>query len=284
MITRCVRDYFRAGGDTFFHRKMHSGTLRHLVLRRGEFTGEILLLLSTTSGLAAPLAPLVEALLALPLRGKIVGFLHAVNDGVADAVKHENVQVLHGRGYFYEEICNLRFKIAYDAFFQTNSAGAEVLYSVVRDFCVGQHGNLLDMYCGTGTISQVLSPYFAQVTGVELVDGAVASARENAVVNGITNCTFHAADAFEWLRGNTAQYSTIVVDPPRDGLHPKAIPLLAALRAPRIIYVACKPASLHRDSKILAAHGYSQAAVKGVDLFPRTPHVEAVALFKLLDV
>ena len=300
-IAAKVTSFFRASGEMFFHRKRHTGALRHLVLRRGEATGEILVLLSATSGLQTSLDSFAEELLATPLNGRIAGILHAVNDGVADAVKNENVKILYGRDYFYEEMCGLRFKISQFSFFQTNSKAAEILYGVVREFAgagsdflfsgagsntgvarcnrntVGRFA--LDLYCGTGTIAQIISPDFEKVAGVEIVEDAILAARENALANGITNCEFHAGDAFEVLE-NLAfvnpQNNVIIADPPRDGLHPKALAHVAGLGAPRIVYVACKPKSLARDLPVLIEKGYQIEKIAAVDMFPRTPHIECV--------
>ena len=305
LITHVLK-FFRATDEKFFHRKLHTGTLRHLTLRRGEFTGEILLMLSTTSTLQTSLTPLVTSLLALPLEGKIVGILHAKNDGVADAVKNENITLLHGRDYYNEKICGLSFKVSMFSFFQTNSRGAEVLYDVVRKFAgalpksaasearaLSRPHELfekssaktdigLDLYCGTGTIAQIVSPSFKKVIGVEIIEDAILAARENAELNNIQNCEFHACDVAEILN-STEGADVIIVDPPRNGLHPKALEKLAALPAERLIYVACKPKSFARDLPTLLAAGYTLQKIEAVDMFPRTPHVEAVALLRRVD-
>jgi len=280
-IIMCVLEYFRDSNscETFYHRKRHIGVLRHLVLRRGEFTGDVLLNLSTTSALKTPLEPLVEELRNLQLSGKLVGFLHSVNDGVADVVKNENVHLLWGQDYYNEEICGLKFKVSAFSFFQTNSAGAEVLYGLVRDYAGGQSGKLAyDLYCGTGTIAQILSPDFNKVLGIELVEDAIKAAKDNAMFNGITNCSFYAGDVMDIVRQHSAIPDVVVVDPPRDGLHPKALPYIVALNAPRLVYVACKPKSLARDLELLETAGYKVEQIEGMDMFPRTLHVEAVAL------
>jgi len=206
-IAKHTQDYFRQTNEAFFHRKRHTGSLRHLVLRRGEFTGEILINLSTTSRLEADLAPLVTQLLALPLDGKITGILHSINDGVSDTVKDENIHILWGRDYFHERICGLDFKVTAFSFFQTNSAGAETLYGVISDMAQesapakdsapaksASPSNprlAYDLYCGTGTIAQVLSPSFEKVVGIELNPDAIKAAKEKAPQNNITNCEFY---------------------------------------------------------------------------------------------
>ena len=316
-----VQEYFRETGEAFFHRKRHTGSLRHLVLRRGEFTGEVLINLSTTSGLVAELPPLISRLLGLQLNGQIVGILHSVNDGVADTVKDEDVRILHGCDYYHERICGLDFTVSAFSFFQTNSAGAEALYGVVKDMATGAnhaiaaaarlpdpHGHkphfntssavsyiaphlAYDLYCGTGTIAQILSPSFNKVIGIELNPDAIKAAQENARLNNITNCEFYAGDVLAALSTNNSQAQNqkilpnempdvVVVDPPRDGLHPKALAKLIELAPPSIVYVACKPASLARDMAALAEAGYQPVRIVGVDMFPRTPHVEAVALLR----
>jgi 23S rRNA (uracil-5-)-methyltransferase RumA len=280
-IIMYVLEYFRQAGEMVFHRKRHIGALRHLVLRRGEFTGEILLNLSTTSTLETPLAPLVEGLRSLPLDGELVGFLHSVNDGVADAVKNENVSLLWGRDYYNEEICGLKFKVSAFSFFQTNSAGAEVLYGLVQDYAKSPHNALAyDLYCGTGTIAQILSPEFDKVLGIELVEDAIKAAKDNAALNGITNCEFYAGDVQAVVQEHPARPDVVVVDPPRDGLHAKALPHITALDTPQLVYVACKPKSLARDLELLTAAGYKVEKIEGMDMFPRTPHVEAIALLR----
>ena len=297
-----VLEYFCNSGEAFYHRKRHIGALRHLVVRRGEFTGEILLNLSTTSTLATPLEPLVKGLCNLELDGKIVGILHSVNDGVADAIKNENVKLLFGRDYYNEEISGLKFKVSAFSFFQTNSAGAEKLYDIVKNYA-GEHslplqtqsaldlgGNCVrpstlayDLYCGTGTIAQILSPHFEKILGVELIADAIKAAKDNAKLNSITNCDFYAGDVQAVIREHPATPDVVVVDPPRDGLHPKALPLIVDLGAPRLVYVACKPKSLARDLGLLVAAGYTVEKIEGMDMFPRTPHVEAIALLRRND-
>ena len=277
-ITMYVLDYFRQSNETFFHRKRHIGTLRHLVLRRGTFTGEVLIILSTTSGVGS-LTPLIEGLRQLPLEGKLVGFLHSINEGVADAVKSENTSLLWGRDYYNEELSGLKFKVSAFSFFQTNVAGAEELYSIVRDFATTTPANLAyDLYCGTGTISQIISPLFKKVVGIELIEDAIKAAKENAELNNISNCEFYAGDVGAVLGTANANVDLVIVDPPRDGLHPKVLPQIAQLNASKLIYVACKPTSLARDITILGKSDYIPDKIVSVDMFPRTPHVECVCL------
>jgi len=275
-IAKIVLDYFREADEPFYHRKRHIGSLRHLVLRRGEFTGELLVCISTTSTIKTTLEPLMQSLIDR-FSGKIVGILHCVNDGVADVVKNENTHLLWGRDYYNEKICGLKFKISAFSFFQTNSAGAEKLYEVVKEMAASnQAGLAYDLYCGTGTIAQVLSPHFEKIVGIELNPDAIEAAKENTKLNGIKNCKFIAGDVQQFLDGSTPNIA--IVDPPRNGLHPKALAKLIALAPPRLVYVSCKPESLARDLVKLTEDGYVPQQLVGVDMFPRTPHVEAVML------
>ena len=294
-----VQSFFREVGETFFHRKRHTGNLRHLVLRRGEFTGEILICLSTTSKLETELAHFVSGLLELNLDGTIVGILHSTNDGVADVVKDDNINILWGQDHFSERLTitpqnklpasnqgasqyELDFTISAFSFFQTNSAGAQVLYGVVKDMAARMASLAYDLYCGTGTIALVLSSDIGKVIGIELNASAIKAAQENGRLNGITNCEFFAGDVSEVLENNAfkEQPDVVVVDPPRNGLHPKALAKLIALSPPSIVYVACKPESLARDMAALADARYQPMQAVGVDMFPRTPHVEVVALLQ----
>ena len=272
-------EYFRQTSETFYHRTRHTGTLRYLVLRRGEFTGELLVNLVTTAGLdKTHLEKWMTKLLALPLKGKIVGILHTVSDALADAVVPEDVHILWGRGHFYEKICGLTFSISTFSFFQTYSAGAELLYRTVAEFA-GQAEKIYDLYCGTGTIAQILAFYAKEVVGIELVPEAITAAKESALANGINNCRFIAGDVLKVLDENVlTPPNVLVLDPPRDGIHPKALGKLIALGASRIVYVSCKPTSLARDLPTFIEGGYRVAALRLHDMFPRTPHMETVCL------
>jgi len=276
-IAALVQDYFRKSGEAFFHRKRHIGSLRHLVIRRGEFTGEILIILSTTSGLNTPLEPLISLLKNRKLDSKIVGILHSVNDGVADVVRQDNTSTLWGQDYYHEKICGLTFKVSAFSFFQTNSAGAVVLYDTIKEMALTKKASsAYDLYCGTGTIAQVISPHFDNVIGVELNTDAIIAAKENARLNNITNCEFIAGDVQIIFEGKSPDIT--IVDPPRDGLHPKALAKLIALAPPILVYVSCKLSSLARDLVALTKAGYQPTKAAGVDMFPRTPHVEAIML------
>ena len=276
VVARVVTDYFRGTGEKFFHRKKHTGSLRHLTVRRGEFTGEVLVMLSAASNLAAPLESLVSELKsACP---SLVGILHAVNDGVSDVVKTDVVRVLYGRDWYKESLLGFDFEVAINAFFQTNSGGAEVLYGIVCDFAKESKSNKLamDLYCGTGTIARIVAPYFKKVVGIEQTPEAIESAERFAR----ENCEFFAGDVVKLMQAKVFEKPDVVIlDPPRDGISPKLVPKLTELSPEKIVYVSCKPTSLSRDILLLKEHGYTPTKIKAVDMFPRTPHVEAVAVF-----
>lgn len=197
-VLACVLDYFTHKNSSYFHRIRHEGYLRHLLVRKAQKTGEILIALVTTTQETQDLQPLVVQLLALCLNGKITGVLHTKNDSLADIVQSDDTVILYGKDYFYEELLGLRFKISQFSFFQTNTLGAEVLYKTARDF-LGDISNkgkctktVFDLYCGTGTITQLLAPVAKKVIGVEIVEEAVQAARQNAEMNGLHNCEFIA--------------------------------------------------------------------------------------------
>jgi len=280
-ILSAVLNFFRDSGETFYHKRRHTGALRHLIVRKGKNTGEILVNLVAAGSLMTDLRPLAEILRALPLDGSLVGFLRTVNDSVADAVKCDGMEILFGRDYFYEKLLGLTFKISPFSFFQTNSDGAARLYTTAREFAGETRGqNIFDLYCGTGTIAQILSPSAKSVTGVELVAEAADAARENAGLNKIENCRFIAGDVLKVLDELEQKPDIIVLDPPREGLNPKALAKIIAYGAPTVVYISCKPASLARDAKVFEENGYRLEKLKCHDLFPRTAHIESVALIK----
>ena len=280
-ILMCVLDYFKERNASYYKKMQHVGYLRHLLLKRGDITGEILVNLVTTTQEEYDLAPLVEALLALQLEGKIVGILHILNDSLSDVVQSDETRVLYGQDYFYERLLGMEFKITPFSFFQPNSRAAEVLYSTVRDYLGDMKGKTLyDLFSGTGTIGQILSPVAENVIGVEIVEEAVVAANENAAHNGITNCKFLAGDVFKVLDEIEEKPDVIVLDPPRDGIHPKALPKILDYGVDKIVYISCKVTSLARDLEMIQARGYKVVKAVAVDQFCHTVHVETICLLE----
>ena len=280
-ILTCVLDYCKEQGFTYYHKMRHEGYLRHLLLRRGNTTGEILINLVTTTQLNPDLSELVERLMALSLEGKIVGILHILNDSLADLVQSDETRVLYGQDYFYENLLGLKFKITPFSFFQPNSLGAEVLYETARSY-IGDTRDMtvFDLYSGTGTISQILAAVAKKVIGVEIVEEAVVAARENAERNGIKNCEFIAGDVLKVLDEIEEKPDFIVLDPPRDGIHPKALPKIIEYQVDNLVYISCKPTSLARDLEIFLQRGYRVERCVCVDQFAQTVHTETICHLK----
>lgn len=278
-ILNTVLDFFKNTNETFYHKNKKEGSLRHLLLREGKFTGEILVGIVTTSTLSTDLTLLKQHLLKLNLTGKIVGIVHIINDSISDVVKADSINIIFGRDYIYDKLLGLKFKISLFSFFQTNSEGAEVLYSVVKDF-IGKEKNttIFDLYCGTGTISQILSQNFNNVYGIDIVDEAILSAKENCTINNIDNCNFIAGDVYKSLDFINCKPDVLVLDPPREGITPKSIKKIIALNSPKIVYISCKASSLSKDLLEFLKSGYKIEKIKLVDMFPKTYHVETVCL------
>ena len=283
-ILVCVLEYFRERNVSYYKKMQHTGYLRHLLLRRGDTTGEILVNLVTTTQEEHDLSQLTDELLKLKLDGKIVGILHILNDALSDVVKSDATRILYGQDFFYEKLLGLEFKITPFSFFQPNTRGAEVLYETVRDYIGDIHDmTVFDLFSGTGTISQVLAPVAKKVVGVEIVEEAVEAARENAARNGITNCKFIAGDVFRVLDELEEKPDVIVLDPPRDGIHPKALPKILKYGVERIVYISCKMTSLARDLEMMQIAGYRVEKITAVDQFCETVHVETVCLMSRKD-
>lgn len=283
MILEYTRVFFSERNVTFYHRMNHVGVLRHLLLRKAAKTGEILAALVTSSESAGEglWEEWKNGLLSLGLSGHYSGILHIINDSEADAVKCDAMEVLYGQDYFEEEILGLKFKITPFSFFQTNSLGAELLYDRARSY-IREHiggGMVFDLYSGTGTIAQLLAPAAGKVVGVEIVEEAVAAAGENAKANGLSNCEFIAGDVLKVLDDfKDAKPDCIILDPPRDGINPKALGKILAYNVENIVYISCKPTSLARDMVAISYAGYSIKRWGMVDMFPFTGNVETVCL------
>ena len=324
--------YFAGRNIPYYHRVTHEGYLRHLLVRRTR-SGEILVGLVTTgtdgkvriqdkeeasdTGVNMDvdenelIKGYTDSILGLKndgtISGSIQGIIHIINDSVADAVKADRVDVLYGQDFITEELLGLKFKITPFSFFQTNTYGAELLYSKVREYAASVMGDgdetIYDLYSGTGTIAQILagSDYFGnddekegsykgkdltdenrqhkrKVIGVEIVEEAVEAARVNAKENGLDNCTFIAGDVLKVLDDLTEKPDLIILDPPREGIHPKALPKIISYGVDNIIYVSCKTTSLARDLEVFLQAGYVVRRICPVDQFPRTGNIETVVL------
>ena len=322
----CVREYAKENNIPYYHKRDHQGVLRHLLVRRAEVSGDMLVALVTSTQQEIDYSELVSRLLALPLEGQITGILQICNDSLGDVVQSDETKILYGKDWFEEKVLGLTFKISPFSFFQTNTSGAEVLYQRAREYVLGEinignagetgNGNMaentpgeenapggdalngkasdgnatethavdlhdkvvFDLYSGTGTIAQLIAPVARKVIGVEIVEEAVEAAKENAALNGLDNCEFIAGDVLKVIDDIEEKPDYIILDPPRDGIHPKALQKIIGYGVKNIVYISCKPTSFARDLAVFQERGYELKRVSNVDLFPETVHVETVVL------
>ncbi|HBF14109.1 MAG TPA: 23S rRNA (uracil(1939)-C(5))-methyltransferase RlmD [Clostridiales bacterium] len=271
-----------------YDEETHSGLVRHLYLRRGEETGEVLLcLVLNGSGFPEEAAFAAEMTARCP---EIVGVLLNENSAQTNVVLGERYRLLAGKDYLTDRLCGLTYRISPESFYQVNHDACELLYGLAKERA-GLTGRerLIDLYCGIGTIGLTMADRAAEVLGLEIVPQAVECARENALRNGIANARFVCGDAGdpETLLGKAARLSggdlsdaVVVLDPPRKGTTRELIAALDAYRTPRVVYISCNPDTLARDCAVFANHGYRLSPVTPVDLFPRTGHVESVCLLE----
>ena len=292
VVLRSALEFCRSKGYRPYHRKTHEGLLRNLVVRCGVRTGEILINIVTASDGKAEGSNAFfdeegfrDMLLGLDLGNyKIVGILRTFNNSLADAVIDEGHKILHGRDYYNEEILGLKFKVKAFAFFQTNIDAVERLYSDVLDVVPDVSGKTVyDLYCGTGTISQLMASKAKDVYGIDIVEDSIIAARSNTELNGITNCHYICGDVKEKLDEIPEKPDVIVVDPPRVGIHDKAVAMLCRYGIEEIVYVSCNPKTLCINLDSFRGNGYEIKQIKSYDNFPMTKHVEACCLLRRRD-
>lgn len=280
-VLKSTVDYFSSKEIPYYRTLSHEGYLRNLVVRKGINTNEIMVNIVTSSQLDFDMTEYKNLLLDLNLEANLVSILHTVNDRLSDAVYCDELRILHGRDYIYEELLGLKFKISPFSFFQTNTKGAEVLYDIAREF-IGEHENkvIFDLYSGTGTIAQVMAQKAKKVIGIEIVEEAVEAAKENAKLNKLTNCEFIAGDVGQKVKTIKAKPDLIIVDPPRPGVHKDAIKDIVNFNSKEIIYISCNPKTLVKDLVEFKKYGYNIEKVRCMDMFPNTPHVETIVKLK----
>ena len=286
VILRSVLDHMITNNISKYNKNTFQGFLRHLVVRKSYKTGEILIGLSASTqavddkGNIFDTKAFSDMLVNLPLKGQIVGVLYVKNDGISDVVQGE-YDILYGRDYLYEKLFDLSFKVSFYAFFQTNTAGAERLYEAALNMIPDLEGKTaFDLFSGTGTIGQIMSQKAKHVIGIEIVADAVASAKENMMLNEITNCEFLCGDVFKVLNEIDSRPDIIVVDPPRSGMGEKASIKVAGYKVDEILYISCNPKSLLEDLIVLRREGYEAEKILLVDMFPWTGSVESICLLK----
>lgn len=270
-------EYFNEKQLPYYRGINHKGYLRHLVVRKGVNTKELMVNIVTSSQVDFDMTEYKNMLLNLETESEIVSILHTINDGLADAVNCDELRVLHGRDYIQEEILGLKFKISPFSFFQTNTKGAEKLYTIAREF-VGDHEDkvVFDLYSGTGTIGQVMAGAAKKVYGIEIIEEAVVAANQNAKLNGLTNCEFIAGDVAKTVKNLKHKPDLIIVDPPRPGIHKDAVRDISKFGSKEIIYISCNPKTLVLDLVEFRNYGYEVDKVQCMDMFPNTPHTETV--------
>jgi 23S rRNA (uracil1939-C5)-methyltransferase len=274
-----VRRWARAERLVAYDQAEQSGYLRHLVVREGRRTRQVLVQLVTATGERFDTGYFVDVMRRFPE----VRSIHWSQNASAAEVTNLPTTLLWGEEAIEEELGELRFRVRPNAFLQTNTAMAERLYGLVRDFAaLTGVETVYDLYCGIGTIGLTLAADALTVWGIEVSEESVACALENADLNGITNAAFFAGNVGQSLRElheRSGDPDLVVVDPPRAGLAGKALRRLGEIGGPRIVYVSCNPTTLAGDAKRLRDdYGYELRRVRPVDMFPHTPHVESVSL------
>lgn len=280
-IVTAVLNFYSEKQTPFYKKMQREGVLRHLVIRQSYSNKDVMVnLVATTSDIASLyLDEFKDMLLGLKLGGKIASIIYTKNDALSDAVINEGMEILYGEDCIYEEMLGLHFKISPFSFFQTNTQGAAVLYETARGYIGDTKDKVVyDLYSGTGTIAQMMAAVAKKVIGVEIIEEAVEAAKENAKLNGLTNCQFIAGDVLKVLDDIEDKPDMIVLDPPRDGINPKALDKIINYGVDEIVYISCKPTSLARDIEVFEARGYKVKKACCVDQFPGTVHVETVCL------
>jgi len=275
-----------------WHPPKKEGFFRHLVVRKSFSENELLINLVTSSeGIDQFNKIAFKDYLIELLGNRLAGYIHTVNDDVADRAKLDNGPsgLVWGKDRINENILGLNFEISMQSFFQTNPKSAEKLYSKVIEYAT-ESSNLegkviMDLFCGTGTIGQIIASQIptAQVIGVDIVESAIANAKKNATKNGLNEIKWFAADVGKFLSeypNYKGGIDTVILDPPRAGIAPKTLQKVIALGANRLIYVSCNPATQARDIAVLSSNGYELVKFSLVDQFPHTGHIESIGVFK----
>jgi 23S rRNA (uracil1939-C5)-methyltransferase len=286
-----IRKYLEQTGLAAWHPPQKTGFFRHIVVRKSFYQDQLLVNLVTSSSNSKKFDVQAFSLFLQELFGKrLAGFQHTINDNVADRAKIENGQntLVFGEEKVVEKLAGLEFEISMESFFQTNPKSAERLYAKALDY-VFENNSLdgkvvMDLFCGTGTIGQILTQRAkdVKVIGVDIVEEAIADAKKNALRNNIKGLEFYAADVGKFLLQYPeyeGKIGTLVLDPPRAGIAPKTLRKVMRLGAERIVYISCNPSTQARDSDLLIKAGYELEKISLVDQFPHTSHIEAVAKF-----
>ncbi len=286
-ILASVREFARERRLMPYSTARHEGFLRFLVVRQSAATGEILVDIVTHAHRPGILGEMTGRLTGdVP---EVTTVVNTVNSKKAQVATGEQTHICFGDGTITDRIGGYSFRISAGSFFQTNTRQTERLYSIVGRFAdLSKEDIVLDLYCGTGTIGITLSGSVRKVYGIETHPGAIEDAAANAALNGVRNAEFICGDVLEKIRSRTEWLTSdptlIVLDPPRSGLHPKAVTEIAAMRVPKIVYVSCNPATQARDLAGFTGAGYTIEGVQPVDMFPHTYHIENVVRLTMKDM
>lgn len=281
-IISWVREFAQRQGLPAYDVQEHTGYLRFLMIREGKKSGDLMInLVTTTESLSCAEAFVGECRERFPAVTTIV---HNMNDRRSNIAYGDREEILYGPGYIYEEILGRRFRVYANSFLQTNSYQTETLYRLALEQAeLRPTDRLFDLYCGAGTIGICAASQVAEVVGIELEASAIQAALENAELNGISNACFLSGGVRETLRERREELRSadvMIIDPPRAGMHPRAIYHASRFQARRIVYVSCSPPAFARDAGLLAEQGYHLRRVTPVDMFPHTVHTELVAVFE----
>jgi 23S rRNA (uracil1939-C5)-methyltransferase len=279
-VIRTIRELMPEFKITAYDERTGTGFLRHVLVKRGFATGEVMVVLVAAESIFKLQKPFLKKL--LELRPEITTVVLNINDKFGPVVLGDQEKVIYGKGYIEDILCGLTFRISAKSFYQVNPVQAEILYAAAMR-CAALTGKerVLDAYCGIGTIGMIASRQAGEVLGIELNRDAVRDAIANAKRNAIQNCWFTQGDAGDFLYGMAKERESLDVvflDPPRDGSDRKFLSSLLAVRPKRIVYISCGPESLARDLEVLTGGGYKVEKTQPVDMFPHTVHVETVVL------
>ncbi len=281
-IVAYLRDFVRRHQIPVYDVRNHTGFMRFVVLRMAKRTAQIMVNIVTNTGDLPHQQELISEL--TENFKEVTTIVHNQNGQKSNIAVGETERVLYGTGFIEEKLFDYTFRIRANSFFQTNSLQTETLYRTAFDVLDPQPTDrAMDLYCGTGSIGLLMARHVSEVIGVELVPDAILMARENAQLNNVSNISFWEGDVKDFLRTEEATaepFTVVVVDPPRAGLHPKALKRLLEINSPKIIYISCNPSTFARDAAELVAAGYRLEQVSPVDMFPHTMHIELVSRFE----
>ncbi len=284
-IVRFVRDWTLGHNLPAYDLIAHEGVLRYVVVRDAKNTGQAMVTIQTAEHEFPQRYDLVSDLLeAVP---EITTVVWVVNPTITNIARGEIREILHGPGYIVELVLGRRFRINPGAFFQTNTRQTEALYrAAIEAADLDGSETLLDLYCGAGTIGICAADRVREVIGIDIEKESIDAAAVNAELNDVTNCTFYHGDAHKVMDGDEFQkhnFGVLIIDPPRAGMHPKALKAIMAIRAPKLVYISCNPATFARDAAELREVGYRLEGVRPFDMFPHTMHIELVSRFTLIE-